>query len=150
MENRHAAARWEGDLKSGRGRITLESGLFEGPYSYHTRFEDDRKGTNPEELLGAAHAGCLAMATSAALSKAGYPPTSLEVDAEVSLAQADGGFEIARIALTLRGDVPGLNEAELVRIATEAKETCPLSKALAGVKDVSLHVRSVAKAGSAV
>lgn len=148
MENRYAEARWEGDLKSGRGRVKLESGLFEGPYSYHTRFQDDRKGTNPEELIGAAHAGCFAMATSAALSAAGHPPHSLEAKAVVTLAQAGAGFEISRIALTIHGDVPGIDEAEFVRIATDAKQSCPISKALGGVKEIVLDAKLVAKSGA--
>ena len=105
-----ARAHWEGDLKTGKGTIALGSGAFEGPYSFKTRFEG-APGTTPEELLGAAHAGCFTMALSLGLTTAGHPPTSLDTNAVVTLAKVGESFAITRIDLTLKGVVPGLSEA---------------------------------------
>ena len=130
--DRTASAKWNGDLKSGSGSIRLGSGAFEGPYSFRTRFES-APGTNPEELLGAAHAGCFTMALSLGLTQAGYPPRSLETSAVVHLTRLGEGFGITGIDLTTRGDVPGLAEAEFQRLALDAKVNCIVSRALAGV-----------------
>src|SRR6059036_3650907 len=124
-----AHAHWEGDLKNGKGTIGLGSGAFEGPYSFKSRFEG-APGTNPEELLGAAHAGCFTMALSLGLTQAGHPPRSLETSAVVHLSKVGEGFGITGIDLTTRGDVPGLPEAEFQRLALDAKINCIVSRAL--------------------
>jgi lipoyl-dependent peroxiredoxin len=130
--DRTAYAKWNGDLRSGTGTVRLGSGAFEGPYSFKTRFEG-APGTNPEELLGAAHAGCFTMALSLFLTKAGHPPRSLETSAVVHLDKVGEGFGITGIDLTTRGEVPGVAEAEFQRMALEAKVNCIVSKALAAV-----------------
>lgn len=130
--NRTASARWSGDLRTGSGSIRLGSGAFEGPYSFTTRFES-APGTNPEELLGAAHAGCFTMALSLGLTKAGHPPRSLDTSAVVHLDKVGEGFGITAIDLVTAGDVPGLSEPEFQRLAQDAKVNCIVSKALAGV-----------------
>ena len=130
--DRTASAKWMGDLRTGSGSIRLGSGAFEGPYSFKTRFES-APGTNPEELLGAAHAGCFTMALSLGLTKAGHPPQSLETSAVVHLSKVGEGFGITGIDLTTRGDVPGLPEAEFQRLALDAKVNCIVSRALSGV-----------------
>ena len=125
---RTASAHWEGDLRSGNGSMRLGSGAFEGPFSFRTRFEG-APGTNPEELLGAAHAGCFSMALSGALSKAGKPPTSIDTKAVVILE----GLTITKIELATRAVVPGLTAAEFQALADDAKTNCIVSKALAAV-----------------
>lgn len=131
MPTRSARAHWSGSLSDGSGTISTEtSALDDVPYSFDTRFGDSTKGTNPEELLGAAHAGCFTMAVSNALSKAGHPPQSADTTAEVHIEQVEGGFEIDAIALTFTATVPGISDSEFQRIANEAKENCPLSKVL--------------------
>jgi len=125
---RTASAHWEGDLRSGNGSMRLGSGAFEGPFSFRTRFEG-APGTNPEELLGAAHAGCFSMALSGALSKAGKPPTSIDTKAVVILE----GLTITKIELATRAVVPGLTAAEFQALADDAKANCIVSKALAAV-----------------
>jgi osmotically inducible protein OsmC len=130
--NRKAEARWEGDLKAGKGNIKLGSGAFEGPFSFATRFEG-APGTNPEELLGAAHAGCFSMALSLALSTEGHVPTSVETSATVHLEKGDTGFSITRIDLVTRGVVPGISEADFKRLAEATKTGCIISKALSAV-----------------
>jgi lipoyl-dependent peroxiredoxin len=133
MATRTARARWEGSLQQGGGTMSLGSGAFEGPYSYRSRFEEG-DGTNPEELIGAAHAGCFSMALSLILGEAGHEPESIETGATVHLEPADDGFAITRIELSTRGRVPGLDGSEFERHAQAAKEGCPVSKALAGVQ----------------
>ncbi len=127
-----ARAHWEGDLKNGKGTIGLGSGAFEGPYSFKTRFEG-APGTTPEELLGAAHAGCFTMALSLGLTTAGHPPTSLDTNAVVTLAKVGESFAITRIDLSLKGVVPGLSESEFQRLAEDAKKNCIISRAIANV-----------------
>lgn len=129
---RTAEARWAGDLKSGRGNIRVGSGAFDGPYSFTSRFEDG-KGTNPEELLGAAHAGCFSMALSLALSLAGHPPTSVTTTATVHLGKVGQGFAITGITLATHGVVPGLSKEEFTRLAEETKVGCIVSRALSAV-----------------
>ncbi|MBN2624753.1 MAG: OsmC family protein [Acidimicrobiales bacterium] len=133
MPERTATARWEGGLREGEGTMRLGSGAFEGRYSFSSRFEEGT-GTNPEELLGAAHAGCFSMALSLALEQAGHPPTSVDTSARVHLERADSGFEIARIDLDCTADVPGIDDAGFQAHAATAKAGCPVSKALAGVE----------------
>ena len=130
--NRKAEARWEGDLKAGKGNIKLGSGAFEGPYSFLSRF-DNSTGTNPEELLGAAHAGCFSMALSHALAQAGHTPTRVDTKATVRLEKGDAGFSIAGIDLVTTGVVPGLSAAEFQTFAENTKTGCIVSRALASV-----------------
>jgi osmotically inducible protein OsmC len=137
MPARTATARWQGGLRDGNGTMRLGSGAFEGQYSFSSRFEEGT-GTNPEELIGAAHAGCFSMALSAGLEGAGYPPTSVETTAKVHLVPADGGFRISRIDLTTAADVPGIEPSAFQEAAETAKANCPVSKALAGV-DIQLE-----------
>ncbi len=129
---RTAQARWSGDLKGGNGSIKLGSGVFEGPYSFGTRFES-ASGTNPEELLGAAHAACFSMALALALATAGHPPKNIATTAKVRLEKVGGGFGITGIELVTRGDVPGVSAADFKRMAEETKVGCIVSKALAAV-----------------
>ena len=133
MTTRTATAHWSGSLSDGSGAITTETGtLSETPYSFETRFGDEggKSGTNPEELIGAAHAGCFTMQLSHMLAEAGHPPEKAETRAEVHLKKIEGGFEIPSIHLVLTADVPGMDDDEFQSIAREAKETCPLSKVL--------------------
>jgi lipoyl-dependent peroxiredoxin len=139
MPTRIANANWEGDFKRGGGTVAVDSGLFEGPYNFSGRFESGT-GTNPEELLGAAHASCFTMALSVGLTQAGTPPERLETEAQVTVAEVEGGFGITRIDLNLRGKVPGIDEAAFIEAANGAKAGCPLSKALAAVPEINLNV----------
>jgi osmotically inducible protein OsmC len=115
--------------------MRLGSGAYEGAYSFATRFEE-KPGTNPEELIGAAHAGCFSMALSGALGRAGFPPSRIETDARVHLAVGEGGASISRIELRCRAEVPGIDEDAFREQAEGAKKNCPVSKALAGVEIV--------------
>ena len=130
--DRKAEARWAGDLKAGRGNVKLGSGAFEGPYSFVSRFEDG-PGTNPEELLGAAHAGCYSMALAHALATAGHPATSITTTATVHLTKGATGFSISGIDLTTRGVVPGVSAEVFLKMAEETKVNCIVSRALASV-----------------
>src|SRR5437016_746457 len=141
MPARTSNARWEGGLKDGKGSMRLGGGAFEGQYSFSSRFEDG-VGTNPEELIGAAHAGCFSMALSAGLEKAGHPPNSVDTTASVHLSPADGGFRISRIELSTTADVPGIDAAAFAEEAEAAKQNCPVSKALAGV-DIALDAKLI-------
>ncbi|TMQ54554.1 MAG: OsmC family protein [Candidatus Eisenbacteria bacterium] len=131
MPERRAEAEWDGNLREGRGRLKLESGAFQGPYSFRDRFEDG-KGTNPEELLGAAHAGCFSMALTAGLTAAGHPPGHIHTTATVRLERAGEGFAITKIDLATEASVPGIAAADFQAQAEKAKANCPVSKALAG------------------
>jgi lipoyl-dependent peroxiredoxin len=133
MPARTATARWEGGLQDGKGTMRLGSGAFEGQYSFASRFEEGT-GTNPEELIGAAHAGCFSMALAAGLGRAGFTPTSVETSANVHLEKGDSGFRISRIELTTNAVVPGIDEATFAEQAEAAKAGCPVSQALAGVE----------------
>ena len=129
---RTASAHWSGSLSDGQGAISTETRtLTDTPYSFQTRFKGEGAGTNPEELLGAAHAACYTMQLSHMLAEAGHPPSRAETTAKVHLEQVEGGFEIPRIELVLSADVPGIADDEFQRIAKKASETCPLSKVLA-------------------
>jgi lipoyl-dependent peroxiredoxin len=131
---RKSTAVWRGDGLHGTGELTTQSNVFhDQPYSFQTRFvsEDGKAGTNPEELIAAAHAGCFAMALSFALTDAGHPPQELRVSAAVDLAKVDDGFAIKSIALTVDGRVSGVDAARFQTIAEAAKKGCPVSKALA-------------------
>jgi osmotically inducible protein OsmC len=127
---RNATAAWSGSGKDGRGALTTQSGtLADTPYSFTTRFGDGN-GTNPEELIAAAHAGCFTMALAFRLSGAGHPPETLQTRADLTMEQEGGGWRIATIALTTRGKVPGLSADEFVKLAEDAKANCPVSKVL--------------------
>ena len=130
--DRLAHARWEGDLRTGQGHLSLGSKAFEGKYSFGTRFEG-APGTNPEELIGAAHAGCFSMALAAALTKGGKPPRRIETTATVHLGRSGEGFAITGIDLVTEGEVPGISEAEFQGLAADAKADCIVSRALAAV-----------------
>jgi osmotically inducible protein OsmC len=130
---RTAKAQWEGDLQHGEGSISLGSGLLSAPYSFRSRMQDGA-GTNPEELIGAAHAACFTMALDAALGAAGYTPTKLATTATVHFTRVEGGFSIPRVDLQVSGDVPAIDAPRFLAIAQEAKANCPVSKALAGVE----------------
>ena len=131
--SRHAIAHWEGDLKSGTGKLnTPQSGLMSDvPYGFHSRF-GDVKGTNPEELIAAAHAGCFTMALAARLTEAGHPPRSLDTRADVDLSM-EGGPTVSAIRLKVTAKVPGIDEAKFRSVADDAKQNCPVSKALSAV-----------------
>ncbi|MBY0508416.1 MAG: OsmC family peroxiredoxin [Bryobacteraceae bacterium] len=133
MITRSAEAQWNGDVMKGTGTVKLGSGAFEGQYSFNTRFADG-VGTNPEELMGAAHAGCFSMALSGVLTRAGTPPTSIHTTAKVSLDKTETGFVISKILLVTQGTVPGIDAATFADAAANAKANCPVSKALAGVE----------------
>ena len=139
MPIRKAEAEWNGDLKSGSGMVILGSGAWKGPYSFQSRFESGA-GTNPEELIGAAHAGCFSMALSAGLTAAGLKPTRIHTIAKVHLEKAGEGFAIPAIDLECEAHVPGIDAADFHKHAEAAKTSCPVSKALAGVK-ISLKAR---------
>lgn len=128
---RKSEAEWQGDVKSGHGTVKFGSGAYEGPYSFRSRFESGT-GTNPEELIAAAHAGCFSMALSAVLSAAGTPPARIHTTATVRLDSIPGGFEIKHIQLETEAAVPGLDEAGFFAHAMTAKVNCPVSKVLAG------------------
>jgi osmotically inducible protein OsmC len=139
MPTRTASARWEGSLQEGNGTMRLGSGAFEGPYSFRSRFEEG-DGTNPEELIGAAHAGCFSMALSADLGREGHTVERVATDAAVHLVPVDGAPTITRIDLSTRASVPGIEREEFDRVAEGAKQNCPVSRALAGV-EISLDAQ---------
>jgi lipoyl-dependent peroxiredoxin len=127
---RNATAVWTGAGKDGRGTLATQSGtLRETPYSFTTRFGDG-KGTNPEELIAAAHAGCFSMALAFQLSGAGHPPERLQTQADLSIAQEEGGWRITAVALSLKAKVPGIGREEFLKLADAAKASCPVSKVL--------------------
>ena len=139
MIEKKASVHWEGRGKAGKGEISTETGaLSKYPYGFASRFEGDRKGTNPEEIVGAAHAACFAMAFSFTADKEGFETKSVDTTAQVRLVPKDGGFLIDRIALTLDAVVPGIDEAKFQELAQSAKKNCPLSKALASVPEITL------------
>jgi osmotically inducible protein OsmC len=133
MPVRKGFAVWEGPIREGKGSVRLESGLFEGPYSFFTRFEN-AMGTNPEELIGAAHAGCFSMALSMILSAQKTPPKKIETTADVDIEPDGPGFTIMSIVLHTLADVPGITEADFQKAAEAAKAGCPVSKALKATK----------------
>lgn len=133
MATRTGSAVWEGTLKSGKGTMKLGSGAYEGPYSFSSRFEEG-KGTNPEELIGAAEAGCFSMALSSNLEKAGHPAKTIRTIATVKLEMVDGGPKITTIELDCEAEVPGIDQARFNEQAEKTKSGCPVSKALAGTQ----------------
>ena len=144
MIEKTASVHWEGPGKKGKGQISTETGALERyPYGFASRFEDDRKGTNPEELLAAAHAACFTMAFSFACDKAGFATGKMDTQARVRLSPHGEGFVIDRIALTLNAAVPEIDEARFQALALAAKRDCPLSKALAAVAEITLQATLV-------
>jgi len=132
MIKRKANAIWEGDLKKGKGALSVGSGAFTGKYSFTSRFEEGA-GTNPEELIGAAHAGCFSMALSGDLTKAGYVVDEIRTEAIVSMEKGESGFSISGIKLVTKAKVPEIKMEEFAEIASGAKNNCPVSKALNAV-----------------
>ncbi|GAA4315147.1 OsmC family protein [Nibribacter koreensis] len=139
MANNTGKAVWNGGLKDGKGTVSTQSGTLDARYSFGTRFEDDVTGTNPEELIGAAHAGCFSMFLAALLEGAGKPATSVSTDAKITLSKDDTGPFISKIALTTEAEVPGITNEELQEFAQKAKEGCPISRALGAVKEITLQ-----------
>jgi osmotically inducible protein OsmC len=140
MPRRKASARWEGALQDGNGTMRMASGAYEGPYTFQSRFEEG-EGTNPEELIAAAHAGCFSMAFSGALGAAGHEVESVETDATVHIDKVGDGFEITRVELRSRARVPGISDDEFQQHAQASKEGCPVSKALAGGPEISVEAQ---------
>jgi osmotically inducible protein OsmC len=134
---RQSEAEWTGSLKEGAGRMRLGSGAFEGPYSFVSRFESGA-GSNPEELIGAAHAGCYSMALAAGLGRAGHTPTRIHTVAKVHLGTTEAGPAITQIDLEVQGQVPGLDAPGFQQHAEDAKKNCPVSRALAAVPNITL------------
>ena len=142
MAVRKASAVWNGGLTDGKGEVTLGSGAWQGEYSFKTRFED-QPGTNPEELIGAAHAGCFSMALSATLGKNGFAAERVATEARVHLVKLEAGFSISKIELHCEAKVPGLDKAKFQELAAAAKVGCPVSRALSAL-EIELHARLVA------
>jgi osmotically inducible protein OsmC len=142
MPVRKASAEWTGTLREGEGSMKVASGAFEGAYSFGTRFEEV-PGTNPEELIGAAHAGCFSMAFSADLGRAGFTPDFVRTTANVHLDRGDSGFSITKIVLNMEAKVPGIDAAKFQEIAEVSKKNCPVSKALAAVSEIVLNAKLV-------
>jgi len=140
MPTSRASAVWEGKLKDGKGTFKASSGAFTGPYTFATRFEG-KPGTNPEELIAAAHAACLSMALSAGLEKAGKPATRVQTEAACTMDMVNGTPTITRMDLTVRGKVPGLDQAGFQKAAEEAKSGCPVSRALKGIPQITLDAK---------
>jgi osmotically inducible protein OsmC len=143
MPTRNAHARWEGSLKEGRGEVDFGHGAFKGAYSFVSRF-DKGTGTNPEELLGAAHAACFAMALSLVLGKAGFTPEYVDATAHVTVAPDDGGYKITKSLLVCEAKVPGIDAAAFAQHAEAAKAGCPVSQALAGT-EITLEAKLAAR-----
>lgn len=139
MSDKTASVHWEGRGKKGVGKISTQTDALKSyPYGYGSRFEDDRRGTNPEELLAAAHAACFTMAFSFACDAAGFATATVDTEAAVRLVMKDGGFLIEHISLRLEAAVPGIDEPTFQKLAAAAKKDCPLSKALASVPEITL------------
>jgi osmotically inducible protein OsmC len=139
MAGRNGSARWQGDLQSGSGTVAVGDGVFEGNYSFKSRFEDG-PGTNPEQLIAAAHAACFTMALSNILASAGHTAESVRTSADVQLRNVDGAPTLTRITLSTEGTVPGIDAAQFQKFAEDAKAGCPISRALAGVPEIVLNV----------
>ncbi|HMJ61593.1 MAG TPA: OsmC family protein [Bryobacteraceae bacterium] len=133
MPTRKAEAEWQGNLAEGNGRLKVGSGAFDVPYSFNSRFEEGQSATNPEELIGAAHAGCFTMALTAQLSRARITPTRIHTEARVKLEKIGEGFSITAIELETEADIPGIDDPTFQKYALDAKQNCPVSKALAGI-----------------
>jgi osmotically inducible protein OsmC len=142
MATSNATATWEGKLKEGKGTFKAMSGVFSGAFSFGTRFSGS-KGSNPEELIAAAHAGCFSMFLSGALEKAGHPVTRIETRAAVTIETIEGGAKVTRSELDVRGRVPGIDQAAFEAAAEDAKNNCPVSKALKGNVDITMKAKLV-------
>lgn len=142
MATSNAVATWEGKLKEGKGTFKAQSGAFSGAFSFGTRFEG-KKGSNPEELLAAAHAGCFSMALSAALEKSGHPASRIETRAAVTIETVDGAPKVTKSALDVRGKVEGIDQAAFEQAAEGAKKNCPLSKAIQNNVAITMQAKLV-------
>jgi osmotically inducible protein OsmC len=142
MSTRVGEAIWNGSLKDGSGKVKLGSGAFEGAYSFQSRFAEGT-GTNPEELIGAAHAGCFSMALAAMLGDAGYHPESVHTTARVTIDKVGDGFAITKIDLATEAKIPGITNDAFQEVAGQAKLGCPVSKALASVPEITLTAKLV-------
>ena len=140
MATRNGSAQWNGNLKEGSGKVTVGDGAWTGDYSFASRFEEG-EGTNPEELIAAAHAACFSMALSGQLTEAGHAPNSVKTTALVQLRNVDGKPTIDEITLQTEGDVPGIDQATFEQQAAEAKAGCPVSRALAGVNTIEVDAK---------
>ena len=148
MAGRNGSAEWQGDLQNGNGTLTVGDGVFEGAYTFESRFgEGESAGTNPEQLIAAAHAACFSMALSNILSEAGHVPDSVRTTARIQLRNIDGAPTLARIDLESEGRVPGIDEQEFQRHAEEAKAACPVSRALAAIPEITLSATLAGSAG---
>jgi lipoyl-dependent peroxiredoxin len=147
MPTRNAQAEWNGNLMRGSGRLSVGSGAVDVPYSFKSRFEEGQSATNPEELIGAAHAGCFTMALVAQLSSAGFTPNRVHTDASVTIDKVSDGFSISGIELRTSAEVPGLDDSAFQKYASDAKQNCPVSKALAGTR-IGLQATLEQPAGS--
>lgn len=143
MPVRTSSAVWEGNLVQGNGTMTVGDGVFQGPYSFPSRFEEG-DGTNPEELIGAAHAGCFSMALSHGLDQAGFTPVRVQTSADVHLERDPaGGFHVSKIELNVEADVPGIDDSTFQEQAAGAKEGCPISKLLKGGTEIVVNAKLV-------
>jgi lipoyl-dependent peroxiredoxin len=142
MATRNGSAEWRGDLKTGDGDLTVGDGVFKGAYSFSSRFEEG-EGTNPEELIAAAHAACFSMSLGNVMAQHGHPAESVRTVAKVHLRQTDAGPAIQQIELETEGRVPGIDQDHFAEHAEEAKKDCPVSRALAGVEEITLTARLV-------
>ena len=147
MPLRKAQAAWHGTFRDGDGKMRLGSGAFEGTYSYRSRMEDSEPGTNPEELLAAAHAGCFSMSLARRLSAEGYSPERIHTQARVRFGRSGEGYAISRIELRTEAQIPGVDEALFLEKAEAAKRDCAVSKALAGVEEIVLEAKLEEHAG---
>jgi len=142
MIEKKASVHWEGGGKTGRGQVSTETGALQAyPYGVASRFADDRKGTNPEEIIGAAHAACFTMFFAVSCEKAGIAVDTIDTTATVRLAKEGEGFKIDRIALVMEAAVPGIDNAKFQEIAELSKKNCPVSKALAAVPEIALEAK---------
>jgi len=142
MAIRKAEASWKGTLKEGSGKMRAASGAFDVPFTFSTRFEDE-PGTNPEELIGAALAGCFSMFLSSQLTDAGFPPTRVHTDSDVHLGRDDVGPLIEKLVLTTEADVPGMDQAKFDELVGVSKKNCPISRALRAVAELEVHASLV-------
>ena len=141
MAVRNGSAEWYGDLQSGSGTVTVGNGVFEGAYSFESRFGEGEEGTNPEQLIAAAHAACFTMALSNILSGAGHAPESVRTSARVQLRNVDGAPTLTRVDLDTEGRVPGIDQQQFEDYAEQAKAGCPVSRALAGIPEMELSAK---------
>jgi lipoyl-dependent peroxiredoxin len=142
MTARNGSAEWRGDLQSGSGTVVVGDGIFEGQYSFASRFEEG-SGTNPEQLIAASHAACFSMALANILSEAGHAPESVSTSAHVQLRNIDGAPTLTSVELATEGRVPGLDQRQFQEYAEDAKANCPISRALAGIPEIALTAKLV-------